>query len=356
MNKLSCQRQRGFSLIEALISLLVMGFGMLAIAAFQISLSRNADVAKQRTEATRLAQEKVEQLRSFGNLTAYSNQMVNSTVGTQETITTNATYTRTWGVSASGAVDTGRAIQVSVNWTDRAGAAQVVQLVSAISASDPSEVGGLWFPLPDGTILRRPKDRNVDIPIPAVQIVGTDRSYIPWTSGSFLVFSNASGDIVLRCTATPTAANLSDTNFCVASNGYILSGYISGGLVASATGIAFSSSAWMGSTPECVVGIAVDQNTGATLTGYKYYTCLVEPTDHDSNTNTARVWTGRTDVTGSFANGTVTCRYTTSAATTDNNNHPATYTLVDRSLDNQNFYVKTSSGNCPTGSVPHRTN
>lgn len=355
MNTGNRQRQRGFTLMEALVSLLVMAFGMLAIAGFQVTLSRNADVAKQRTEATRLAQEKLEQLRSFPNLTAYANQMVSSTIGTQETITTNATYTRTWGVAAAGTVDTGRAVVVGVNWADRAGAAQQVQLFSSISASDPAEVGGLWFPLPDGKILRRPKDRDIDIPIPAMPISGTDKSYIPWTAGTFLVFSNVSGDIVLKCTSTPTAGNIGDTNVCTPSSGYILSGYISGGLVALATGISFSSTNWMAGSPECVVDQAFDQNSPTTpLTGFKYYTCLIQPTDHDSSPATALVWTGRVDISGSFAGGTKTCRYTTDASTTDNNKHPATYTLVDRSLDNQNFNVTSSS--CATGSVLHKTN
>ena len=45
---------RGFTLLEALIALLVLSFGMLAIAGFQTTLSRNSDLAKQRTEALRL--------------------------------------------------------------------------------------------------------------------------------------------------------------------------------------------------------------------------------------------------------------------------------------------------------------
>ena len=349
--------QRGFTLIEALVSLLVLAFGLLAVAGFQVTLSRNSDVAKQRTEATRLAQEKLEQLRAFPSLTAYGSQMVSSTSGpsgTEETITTNADFKRSWAVSAAGTVDTGRSIVVTVTWTDRAGVTDQVQLLSSISASDPTEVGGLWFPQPDGKILRRPKDRSIDIPIPAISIPSTDKSYIPWTGGTFLVFSNVSGDIVLKCTATPTAGNVGDTNICAPTTAYILSGYVSGDLVASATGIAFSSTAWMGGTPECVVGAATDQSSGTAISGFKYYTCLIEPTDHDSNAATWWVWTGRTDVSGALAAGTKTCRYTTDAATTDNNNHPATYTLVDQSLDNQNFWV--TSGNCVAGSVLHKTN
>lgn len=348
--------QRGFTLIEALVSLLVLAFGLLAIASFQITLSRNSDVAKQRTEATRLAQEKLEQLRTYPTLTVYGNQMVSSTNLTQETITTNTDFTRSWAVTTAGSVDTGRTLTVTVAWADRTGATQQVQLFSNISSSDPSEVGGLWFPLPDGTILRRPKDRNIDIPIPATTITGTDKSYVPWAGGSagFLVFSNVSGDIVQKCTGTtaPDAALLANSGVCTTFNGYVLTGYISGSLVASVTGITFSGFAGKPSTtPECTVGNATDQNNGTTaLTGFKYYACLIQPTE-----TTPRIWTGRTDLTGTgLTSGKKSCRYTTDTATTVNNNHPATYTSVDRSLDNQNFNV-ISSGNCPTGSVLHKT-
>ena len=49
-------RQHGVALIEALISMVVVASGALSLAGFGVNLSRSADVAKQRTEATRLAQ------------------------------------------------------------------------------------------------------------------------------------------------------------------------------------------------------------------------------------------------------------------------------------------------------------
>ena len=61
-------KQRGFSLIEALIALLVMAFGMLALAGMQASVSYGGDMAKQRGEAMRLAQERIEQMRSYTGL------------------------------------------------------------------------------------------------------------------------------------------------------------------------------------------------------------------------------------------------------------------------------------------------
>lgn len=360
---------RGFALIEALVAMVVLSFGMLAVAGFQTTLSLNSDVAKQRTEATRLAQQKLEQLRTFSTLTAYGTQMVSSTSvspATQETITTNATFTRSWGVSNANDPDTGRAASVTVAWTDRAGNAQQVQLLSHVSATDPLLVGGLWFPLPDGTILRRPKNRSIDIPIPAISITGTGKSYVPWTgiSGGNLVFSDNSGDIVQKCTTTPTAENLT-TNTCVTFDGYLLTGYITGtaSKVALVTKIVvpFTSAQYISGTPECSVAQAYDQNasTPTAIAATKYYVCLIQPTDHDTNASTARVWSGRTDLAGatnaSLA-GTQVCRFSTDATTTVNNNHPAIYRLVDRSLDNQNFYISSSCADASASRVLHLTN
>lgn len=371
--KAHCKKlPRGFVLIEALVAMLVLSFGMLAVAGFQTTLSLNSDVAKQRTEATRLAQQKLEQLRTFDTLTTYATNMASSTAGTRETITTNTSFTRTWGITPANPVDTGRAAFVTVAWTDRAGVAQQVQLFSFVSATSPVLNGSLFFPLPDGTILRRPKGRNIDIPIPAISISGTGKSYVPWSgsTGGFLIFSDTSGDIVQKCTATPTAANLS-TDTCKTFDGYLLTGYITGGdgsdkkdnngssstnPVSLVTGILFSETQYISGTPECAVANAQDQNNGATIADTKYYACLIAPTDHDSNAATARVWSGRIDLngTGTGWRNTTTCRFTSDANTTVNNKHPVRYSMVDRSLDNQNFYITT--GTCPANSVLHLTN
>lgn len=348
----------GFALIEALVAMMVVSFGMLAIAGFQTTLSLNADVAKQRTEATRLAQQKMEDLRTFENLAIYGTQMVSST--TESPIITNASFKRTWGITSAGTPDTGRSVVVTVAWTDRAGNAQQVQLTSHVSATDPLLTGSLWFPLPDGTILRRPKNRNIDIPIPAISITGTGKSYIPWVGGKFLVFSDTSGDIVQKCDVTPTAGNLSA---CNAFDGYLLTGYISGSQVAKATDIAFTSVQYISGTPECTVGEAYDQNasTPTVISNYKYYACLIQPTNHDTDASTARVWSGRVDLAGTLAK-TKVCRFSvttpaiplptgTEATLSYNSNHPETYVRVDRSLDNQNFNITSNTSNCATGSV-----
>ena len=369
MKALCKKPSHGFALIESLIALILVSFGMLAVTGFQITLSLNSDVAKQRTEATRLAQQKLEQLRTFNNLTTYGAAMVSSTSVspvTQETITTNASFTRAWGITSANTPDTGRSASVTVSWTDRAGNAQQVQLLSHISATNPLLTGSLWFPLPDGTILRRPKNRSIDIPIPAISISGTGKSYIPWssTSGGYLVFSDNSGDIVQKCSATPTAQSLTTTT-CDTFDGYLLTGYITGtaSKVALVTKIVvpFTNAQYIIGTPECSVAPAYDQTTSTPteIANTKYYVCLIKPSDHDTSASTARVWSGRIDLAGatdSSLAGTQVCRFSTDANTTINNNHPATYLLVNRSLDNQNFYISSTCTDASASRVLHLIN
>jgi len=378
------KRQQGFTVIEALVALLVVSLGMLGIVGFQLTLSLNSDVAKQRTEATRLAQEKIEQLRYFNSLTLYASSLASGSENISATTAgSNTSFTRTWNVSTiSGAStpETGRNILVTVTWTDRANNTQTVQLLSAISATDPSTNGSLFSRCPKAPFCAAPRIAAWTFRFPP-HPSRKRKSYIPWagTSGGYLVFSDTSGDIVQKCTNTPTLANLST---CATFNGYLLSGYISGtapkgnnpSIVKNVTQITFSQTQYISGAPECSVGQAYDQSTTppTALTNplYYYYVCLITPTDHDNNSATPPVWTGRTDLAGANStslNGTYTCRFSTSATPTSNDGHPDLYSLVDHSLDNQNFYIevaptKGNGNNSPTpcSSIPniflHKTN
>ncbi len=63
-------RQCGTTLIEALVAFLVLSVGMLTIARMQTQLRAGSDLARQRSEAVRLAQEDIESLRAFAVLAA----------------------------------------------------------------------------------------------------------------------------------------------------------------------------------------------------------------------------------------------------------------------------------------------
>ena len=53
------------SLVEAIVAMAVMAFGMMAIVGLQTTLRANSDVAKQRSEAVRIAEEAIETARAF---------------------------------------------------------------------------------------------------------------------------------------------------------------------------------------------------------------------------------------------------------------------------------------------------
>jgi type II secretory pathway pseudopilin PulG len=218
------QREGGFTIVEALVALLIMTFGMLAISGMQMSLSQNSDISKQRTEATRLANEKMEELRSF---TAISTGTItwNGLADGSDTISTNTTYTRSWSLSGT-ITDAYRPVTVAVSWLDRVGTAQGITLNSVISATDPKNVGFLGFPLPENEPLKRVKNRSLDIPIPAISLTGYQglSGYNLSGTGLSIVFDDYNGAVVKSCPTTLTAG--SSLTGCATITATIVAGYI----------------------------------------------------------------------------------------------------------------------------------
>lgn len=380
----SRRKQFGFSILEALVAVVIMGFGILSLAGMQVSMSRNADDAKQRTEAVRLAQEKIEALRSY---TGISSTLVgqattsglalnwNALVNGSESLnlnSTNATYTRTWTLGGNVA-DAMRGLTVDVGWTDRAGEVQTVSLSSILSKTDPKDSGFLGFPLALNTTLKLPKNRNLDIPIPAIDLGNGESAVKFGTGGQYILFGNTSGDVVKTCTPTlnGVTANASiitaltstnsDISNCIQINGYIVAGYIKRdtsisdiewGIIGGGLGIDYSSIVRnMADTTgvTCQVGNATNQNTGVIIPDYKYYLCvipLVAPFPALA-TNGPYNWSGTIRIAGplawnAIANNYYVCRYqyAASASLTDvNQRNIQPYVQVNKSIDQQNYLV-----------------
>ena len=364
--------QRGFTLVEALVALIIMAFGMLALAGMQMSLSRNADVSKQRSEAMRLAQDKMEALRSYtqiatgtgivswNGLAGGSDSVSGYTIGSS-TVGTNTTYTRTWTLGGSSS-DAQRAVNVAISWADRASETQSFSLSSVISQVDPVKAGKMAFPLPENTNLKRPKNRNLNIPIQAIDVGGGKSAYqLP--SGFAVVFSNITGFVVEKCTTTNiTYANYNDGSAnCTTYNAFILAGYVSGavtngssGVATMPTGINVSSITGVdtsnGKTVVCSYGQAQDQNASTStspvyIANYQYYVCVIPVATNGTWSGTIRL--GGVGVTGNYK----VCRvqYTANSFVTANEANNQPYITVNESLDNQNYYIESSNGSsCPS--------
>lgn len=359
-------RQAGFTLIEALIALLVMSFGMLALSGMQMTLARSSDIAKQRTEAMRLAQRKIDEYRSFTSiLAAAGHTIVWNTLpasGT-ETVVTNASYTMV--TTLAGAIaDAMRPVSVQVSWLDRASQPQSITISSVISKSDPIDIGYLANPLPLNVPLKRPKNRNINIPIPALDL-GGGQSSTQFTPDYVIVYSNVTAGIVKICdpvtaTSTATVAEINaaiagTTGSCVDVTGYIVAGYIgrTSTSVVLPTGIKHDvvgadgitrDTAFSGQAIRCLFSDATDQNTGALITvdnGYKYYLCVVPLSAPFEWSGTVRLgFTAATLATNSF----MVCRYQyVQTDITPNERNVQPYDRVNMSMDEQNYQVVTSA-------------
>jgi type IV pilus modification protein PilV len=145
--------QQGFSLLEALVAALVVAVAMLGVARLQGFTMLESGDSRMRTHALNLAQDKIEELRSFSNQDAY----LGMESGSDSATGANATFTRTWTVTScvdlspscdsngNGDIDGNESNYKEVNaqviWTDPRGIIQTVQLTSYISGAEPVKAG-----------------------------------------------------------------------------------------------------------------------------------------------------------------------------------------------------------------------
>lgn len=243
------QTQRGVGLIEALVSLLVLALGMMSFAALQARLRLNSDVAKQRAEATRLAQEQIESFRSFGTLAAFDAVGSGNSTVTASSVASNTNYTITRVVAdaPTGAAPlTGapvKNLRVTVSWADRT--AQVVGGVlqdnqsvifrTIIARSDPALAASLALS-PNGSPVRDLLGRDIQVPIPAQNLGDGTSAVKPLADGTIAyVFNNDTGIVTQRCsgisaatvTSQLTLATLSSAGVnCANIFAYLVSGFI----------------------------------------------------------------------------------------------------------------------------------
>ncbi|MEF3076209.1 prepilin-type N-terminal cleavage/methylation domain-containing protein [Methylobacter sp. Wu1] len=145
--------QQGFSLLEALIAALVVAVAMLGVARLQGLTMLESGDSRMKTHALNLAQDKIEELRSFSNRDAY----LGMASGSDTHAGASGTFTRTWTVTScadlspscdsngNGSIDDNESNYKQVNaqviWTDPRGDEQTVQLTSYITGVEPVKSG-----------------------------------------------------------------------------------------------------------------------------------------------------------------------------------------------------------------------
>ncbi|MEK8050469.1 prepilin-type N-terminal cleavage/methylation domain-containing protein [Ideonella sp. DXS22W] len=343
---------RGFTLLEALVALALVAISLMGLMRLYSTLSRGEDDARQRGEAVLLAQDRLEQLRSYTSIDGASNSW-NTLASGSDTASSNTSFTRRWTLGGA-STDPMRAVSVQMSWTDRAGGTQQFSLDSVISRTDPADVGLLGFPLPANTTLKRPKNRNLNIPVPASDLGNGESAFRLPNTNYAVVFSNESGYVVKTCSLTTSSSTitLADLSGCATAYAYIVAGYISlDGVSSFPSGLAVNTASLTGtSSVTCSVSNAVDQSTGTAISGYQYYLCVVAvPSAGAPWSGTVRLAAGTLNAGSGGSSDRLVCRFQFPAAAgiTNNMRNVQPYSAVTESLDSQN-YVITNANSCPT--------
>jgi type IV pilus assembly protein PilV len=107
----SLRGQKGFTLIEVLITLVILAVSLLAIAGLTMTAVVNNSFGAHMTEAVTYAQDLLEESRAMRWET-----IPEGTRSDQPTGSTGVLYARTWTTVTSGNTKT---ITVTVNWSDK---------------------------------------------------------------------------------------------------------------------------------------------------------------------------------------------------------------------------------------------
>ncbi|MDI1292577.1 MAG: hypothetical protein PSV18_07515 [Methylobacter sp.] len=153
MKKILRNKVLGFSLIEALIAALVVAIAMMGMAKLQgITLINSAD-SRMKTHALNLAQDKIEELRTFANQSSYTAMASGANANTESIMAGgSANFTRTWTITSCANSVNCKQVNVKVKWTDPRNVEQLVQLTSYIAGGEPAKSGVVLLePIGTGT-------------------------------------------------------------------------------------------------------------------------------------------------------------------------------------------------------------
>lgn len=372
------RQQAGVSLLEALIALAVMAFGLLGVVGVQTTLRTNGDISRQRAEAVRIAEETIEHWRAFTALDTPSGPSPHTTVYAQllsagpTTVAGNSTTYSVSQVVSTIAQPAIKSLQVDVTWPDRSGAQQQVTMTTRIAGVLPELSGSLSIS-PRSLTGSQIFGRNTVIPTTATNQGSTSNFAPPGAAaGVSWVFNNTTGLISSICSAP---------GVCAPAGAALLSGYVRYALTSSApTGVDAEippplpapAPSWLSTlgvevettAPSSAIIACYTQWVSA-LNATAYYCAIPLPSAPPLTwTGTSRIVpasiplpTSPTPATDPSATKVRVCRYTsdstTDAAPGGNVDHPLVYSAVATSLGNQNFLVITGGNGgsvfgCPT--------
>lgn len=110
------KKSKGFTLIEMLISLVILAISLLALAGLMSITTKNNSFGGHITEAATFAQDKLEEFRALRPQAPPVGDIPEGQGSDQRIGATGIIYTRNWNVTTVGNI---RIIEISITWNDR---------------------------------------------------------------------------------------------------------------------------------------------------------------------------------------------------------------------------------------------
>jgi len=130
---------QGQTLIEVLVTVLLIAVGVIALIRFQNYLTYQSNLTAKKADAITLATSQIETLRSFevlNNTSGYTSYQ-GIVSGNNNTTLNNTTYSMTWTVTPNTS-PVYKTINVSVSWVDRNSITHTIQLVTDVAGIEPA--------------------------------------------------------------------------------------------------------------------------------------------------------------------------------------------------------------------------
>lgn len=131
---------RGFSLIEVLVAVLIIGIGLVGLVSLQTNIMSTSSESKARAEAIAIAQSRIEQLRNYTHQIKSQQEFNLAFAPTTEPVNktqisgVTTDFTRVESRAAAGETTQ---VTVQVSWSDSKGQAQQASLSSQLSFQSP---------------------------------------------------------------------------------------------------------------------------------------------------------------------------------------------------------------------------
>jgi type IV pilus assembly protein PilV len=125
--------QGGFTLIEVLIGISIFAIGMLAVARLQMSTVRNTTIGNVTSQATMLAHQKMEELKTVALADLAGEAGVENNIDEEGNTGTGGIFNRTTTITAPADADLAlhaRQVQVQVQWNAAHGGNRTVEVNS----------------------------------------------------------------------------------------------------------------------------------------------------------------------------------------------------------------------------------